>query len=171
MGVTLLLMDIENPSPEVINAVNGAAKWFNEHKIEGIRVKDITSESGERDRVVVKESSAPPLWGRFYDLETGEAYFCDRDAIKKKTLAEIGINRRGGYNWYVSSPSEVLERYPVWAKKHGVIPYQVKQVENEEQADLLAQVIREQKEIQTKLIPGQRAQPQCVLRLAEKRGK
>jgi PelA/Pel-15E family pectate lyase len=175
VGVVSLLMDIEQPTPEVINAVNGAAKWFNEHKIEGIRVEDITegsegstpADEGEmttsrgpaRDRVVVKDSSAPPLWGRFYDLETGEAYFCDRDAIKKKTLAEIGINRRGGYNWYVGSPARVLERYPAWAKKHGVTPYQVKRVEDKKREELLAQVIREQKEIQVKMIPGQRATP------------
>jgi len=51
-GVVMLLMDLEDPSPEVINAVNGAVKWFETHKIEGIRVEDMTSESGEKDRIV-----------------------------------------------------------------------------------------------------------------------
>jgi len=120
VGVTMLLMDIENPSKEIINAVNGAVKWFQEHKIEGIRIEEIRNEQGQRDRIVVQDSTAPPLWGRFHDLETGKPFFCDRDGIKKSTLAEIGINRRGGYRWYTNNPQKVLDRYPQWASKYGV---------------------------------------------------
>lgn len=122
VGVTMLLMDIENPSKEIINAVNGTVKWFEDHKIEGIKVKDIINEDGKEDRIVVNDSMAPAQWARFYDLETGKPIFCDRDGIKKSTLAEIGLNRRTGHRWYTNAPEKVLQRYPEWARKFGIKP-------------------------------------------------
>ena len=115
--IVMLLMDIENPSQDIISAVNGAVKWFEDHKIEGIRIKEIINEDGQKDRIVIQDSSAPPIWGRFHDLETGKPFFSDRDGIKKETLAEIGINRRGGYRWYINAPEKVLKKYPEWKKR------------------------------------------------------
>jgi pectinesterase len=120
VGITLLLMDSENPSNEIINAVNGAVKWFENHKIEGIRLEQIINKDGEKDKVVVEDKSASPLWARFYDLETGKPYFCDRDGIKRRTFAELGYERRNGYSWYTDAPATVLKKYPEWAKKYGL---------------------------------------------------
>lgn len=119
-GVTLLLMDIENPSKQVIHAVQGAVTWFENHKIEGIRLEEVINEDNKKDRIVVEDKNAPALWARFYDLETGKPFFCDRDGIKKSALAEIGINRRGGYRWYTNNPEKVLQRYPEWARNIGI---------------------------------------------------
>ena len=99
VGVVSLLMELEQPTPEIMVAVQSAIEWFEAHKISGIRVEEIVNADGKKDRVVVEDSSAPALWARFYDLETGKPFFCDRDGIKKDTLAEIGIDRRGGYSW------------------------------------------------------------------------
>ena len=134
VGVTMLLMDIENPSKEIINAVNGAVKWFENHKIERIKVKDIINEDGKKDRIVVKDSAAPAQWARFYDLETGKPFFCDREGVKKNTLAEIGLNRRTGYRWYTNAPEKVLERHPEWARKFGIKPGHVIRTQKETQA-------------------------------------
>ena len=112
-------MDIDNPSKEIIAAVNGAAKWFEAHKITGIKVSTETVD-GKRNRIVVDDNTAPPIWARFYDLETGKPFFCDRDGIKKNTLAEIGYERRNGYSWYTNAPSELLQKYPAWAGKWKV---------------------------------------------------
>lgn len=117
VGIVMLLMDIDNPSEEIKNAVKGAVKWFEEHKIEGIRVKHAINEEGKDNRIVVKDSNAPALWGRFYDLETEKAFFCDRDGIKKNTLAEIGYERRNGYRWYTNGPEKVLIRYSKWIEE------------------------------------------------------
>ena len=57
------------------------------------------------------------MWARFYDLETELPYVCDRDGIKKKSLEEIGYERRNGYSWYTDKPQEVLGKYPVWKAK------------------------------------------------------
>jgi PelA/Pel-15E family pectate lyase len=121
-GIALLLMEIDKPSQEVINSIQGAVAWFEAHKIEGVRVSEITNEEGHEDQVVLVDSRAPPIWARFYDLETGKPFFCDRDGIKKASLAEIGIERRTGYSWYTTAPESVLARYPDWASKHGVAP-------------------------------------------------
>ena len=117
VGIIQLLMRIDNPSKEIINAVNGAIKWFKENKIEGIKLSSIINSEGLRDNIVVEDKNAPAIWARFYDLETGKPYFCDRDGIKRKTFAEMGYNRRNGYSWYTYAPEKLLKMYPEWSKK------------------------------------------------------
>ena len=117
VGITLLLMDIENPSIEIIAAVDGATKWFDNNKIKGIKIESEIDKDGKKNRIVVEDKSAPPLWGRFYDLETSKPFFCSRDGIKKSSLAKISYNRRNGYSWYTNSPEKVLKIYLVWKDK------------------------------------------------------
>lgn len=114
VGIILLLMSIDEPSPKIIAAVDGAVAWLETHKIEGIRVEKQLNAEGKTDKVVVKSSGAPPLWGRFYDLDTQKAYFCSRDGIKRNHLAEISYERRNGYRWYTSAPQKVLNTYLAW---------------------------------------------------------
>ncbi len=115
--IVQLLMDIDQPSKEVIASVNGAIQWFKDHKIEGIRLGREKQPDGKMNRVVVEDKNAPAIWGRFYDLETEKVFFCDRDGIKKNSLAEIGYERRNGYGWYTTAPQSVLDRYPEWLKE------------------------------------------------------
>ncbi len=117
VGIALLLMDIAHPSKEVIYAVNGAKSWFEQHKIEGVKIQYFTNAEGLKDVKVVADKNAPALWARFYDLETQQPFFCDRDGIKRNALAELGYNRRTGYSWYTSGPAKVIEKYEAWNKK------------------------------------------------------
>jgi pectinesterase len=117
VGIIELLMDIDHPSKDIVAAVNGAIKWLDDHKIEGIRIGIETDPEGKSNKVVVNDKNATPLWGRFYDLETGKIYFCSRDGIKRGTMAEISYERRNGYSWYTDAPAKVLKRYPEWQKK------------------------------------------------------
>lgn len=112
-GVTLYLMAIENPPPEVRAAVEGAVAWFEENKIEGIRI-----ERSADDCIVVEDPEAGPLWARYYDLETGRPFFCGRDGVKKATMAEVEQERRFGYSWHSSQPAKVLKKYPGWKAKN-----------------------------------------------------
>ncbi len=114
-------MDLDQPDKKVINAIEGAVKWFENHAIKGLKVERGLNSSGKRDTYTVTESNAPKIWARFYDLDTNKPYFCDRDGIKKNTLAEIGDERRNGYSWYSSAPQVVLDRYPVWKKASGLL--------------------------------------------------
>lgn len=120
VDITRLLMDVEDPSEAVIAAVGGAIRWFEGHQIKGVRVERSVGPGGSRNKVVIEDPDASALWARFYDLETGQPFFCDRDGIKKASLAELGSERRNGYRWYTDAPARLLEAYPEWKKRVGV---------------------------------------------------
>ncbi len=118
VGLVRHLMAIENPSKVVIDAIESAIKWFEKSKINGIKVVEGANAKGENDRIVVEDKKAPPIWARFYDLKTNEPIFMGRDAIARKTLAEIERERRTGYAYYTNSPQRLVESdYPKWREK------------------------------------------------------
>jgi len=116
-GIVLLLMEIENPSIEVVNAIRSAVRWFEKSKISGIRVESYRTEDGVRDMRVVADENAPVQWARFYGLTDNRPFFCDRDGIKKYSLAEIGHERRNGYSWYTGAPQSILDAYEQWQSR------------------------------------------------------
>jgi len=116
-GIVLLLMSLDKPSPEVINAIQSAVAWFDKVKINGIKMEDFTNKDGLNDRRIVADKDAPPLWARFYELEDNRPFFCDRDGIKKYSIAEIGYERRNGYSWYGTGPQKVIDQYKIWQLK------------------------------------------------------
>jgi PelA/Pel-15E family pectate lyase len=120
VGIVRLLMSLENPSPEVVRAVEGAVAWFESAKLTGIRVTAVKDESvpGGMNKVVVSDPTAPPLWARFYSIETNRPVFSDRDGVAKSTLAEIGPALRNHYAWYGTWPSQLVgDEYPMWTKR------------------------------------------------------
>lgn len=119
VGVVFLLMSLPNPSDEIVAAIKGAVKWFEKHKIEGIRCEHFRNANDEPDARVIQEEGSV-VWARFYDLDTEKPFFCDRDGIKKNTLQEIGRERRGGYGWYTTAPAQLLKAYPEWAQRNGI---------------------------------------------------
>lgn len=120
VGIVRLLMSLENPSPEVREAIEGAVAWFDSARIKGIRiekVKDARAPKGT-NKVVVADTRAKDLWARFYDIKTNEPIFCDRDGVAKKALKDIGFERRNGYSWYGTWAENLLEQqYPKWRAK------------------------------------------------------
>jgi pectinesterase len=117
VGIIKLLMEIPNPSPAVIKSIQGAMEWLDAHRIRNTRWESFTNKDGLKDRRIVSDPKAGDMWARFYDLETERPYVCDRDGIKKKTLEEIGYERRNGYSWYTDAPQELFEKYPAWKAK------------------------------------------------------
>ena len=110
-------MSIENPSVEVIQAIEAAVTWFEKTKITGIKIESLTNVKGKViDKIVVESPDAEPLWARFMELSDNKPFFCDRDGKKKNTMAEIGEERRAGYAWYSNEPKEVLKKYNQWKK-------------------------------------------------------
>lgn len=118
-NLTFLLMQISKPDERIIRAVNGAMKWFGEHKITGHRLEKYKAD-GKSDIRLVEDSTATPLWARYYDLEKGEPFFCDRDGQPKRSLEEIGYERRNGYGWYNDQPQALYERYETWVAKNKI---------------------------------------------------
>lgn len=121
VGIIRLLMSLDNPSLEIISAVDGAVAWLDSVKLTGIRMEEQPDPKTENrtNRVIVPDPEAPPLWARFYDLKTAKPFVCDRDGIPKSSLAEIGDERRNGYSWYGNWPKNLIENeYPKWKKLH-----------------------------------------------------
>lgn len=111
-GILHLLMSLESPTPEVIRAVKAGADWFASAKITGLRQ---TREG--RNRVMVADPNAPPLWARFYEIETGRPLFAGRDGVPKYNFADIETERRNGYAWYGTWGEQVAADYAAWSKK------------------------------------------------------
>lgn len=121
VGIVRFLMRIKKPSQKIKKAIESAIDWFENTKIEGYSFDfvDDPNSPGGRDRVLHKKEGAV-IWARFYDLNTNEPFFCGRDSVKKKTVAEIEHERRVGYAWYGEWAQKLLEKdYPKWVKKHG----------------------------------------------------
>lgn len=123
-AIVKFLMSIDNPGERITYSVASAVKWFESSKINGLRVKvirapkaDFMYHSTEYDKVVVQDSDAPPIWTRFYELETHKPLFCNRDGKVVYSLNEVDRERRTGYAWYVYDPQEVLDLYPAWIKR------------------------------------------------------
>jgi PelA/Pel-15E family pectate lyase len=120
VGITDLLMSLDRPSPELVQAVEGAVAWFEAAKIPGIRVERRPDSQAAKgfNKVVVQDSAAPPMWARFYEIGANRPIFSDRDGVAKHDLAEIGYERRNGYNWLDYWPRDLLaKRYPAWKAK------------------------------------------------------
>lgn len=122
--VVLFLMEIDNPSNEIIKAIQSAVKWFEDSKIYNTRIESFEIEPFEsqfttvrRDRRAVIDSTAPPIWTRYYELGTSKPLFCDRNSKYLYALEEVSVERRNGYAWYTYAPQQVLEKYKEWQKK------------------------------------------------------
>ncbi len=124
-GVVRFLMEVPNPSNDVIAAINSAIVWFEASKIEGLRIDTIPitpvrfeTFTAKFDRREVDDRLAPPIWARFYEIETNRPFFCNRDGIKVYHLSEVKLERRAGYAWYGDWPVELLaEHYPTWKSR------------------------------------------------------
>lgn len=122
------LMSIPNPSPEVIAAIDGVMDWFDRSKLNGWKIETIQLDkpvkyefhTATTDRRLVQDASAPPLWGRFYDVKDNSIVLANRDGIRVKEYSQIHHERRTGYAWYGTWPNKVLyEEYPAWKKRMG----------------------------------------------------
>lgn len=119
-NVVMFLMKFPEPTPRMIEAVHAAAEWFESHKLTGFRVEreyDKQYPSGYEIRLIPDEN-APPTWARFYDLVEQKPFFCDRDGVPKRSIDEIGHERRTKYAWYNGRGNEVLKRYAKWKLEH-----------------------------------------------------
>jgi PelA/Pel-15E family pectate lyase len=121
VGIVEYLMEIENPSEEVKQAIRCAVQWFEKAKITGKRViwiKDSTLPKG-RDRKVIEDPSGDPLWGRFNEIGTNRAIFVGRDGVVKYNLNEIERERRVGYSYIDNYAEKLLKKdYPEWEANH-----------------------------------------------------
>lgn len=122
--IVRFLMSLKHPSRQVEEAIESAVAWFKRSMLTGIRWDTVKAGRTEYqyhttsiDRVIVKDSLAPPLWARFYELETNVPVFANRDGKPVYSLAEVDRERRTGYAWYTDEPAGVLKAYAGWKKR------------------------------------------------------
>ncbi len=120
--IVRFLMDTDPPSLAIIRAIEAAVAWFERAKLEGIRlvrVEDPTQPKGY-DRIVQKDPKAPPMWARFYDIDTNQPIFCSRDGIPRDNLAAISYERRNGYSWLGYYARDLFAKdLPDWKRRLG----------------------------------------------------
>jgi PelA/Pel-15E family pectate lyase len=107
------LMDLNTQDTELIRTVHAAAKWVDDNKISGKR--------WVRDELTLRDdTSAAPMWARFYEIGTNKPIFGDRDSTVHYAIGEISEERRKGYGWYNNVGNKVLEKYKRWAVQHPI---------------------------------------------------
>ena len=112
-------MSIEEPTSEIIAAVEGAVVWFESVAICGKRLEVFTDEEGQHDQQIVTDKDSGPMWARFYELETNRPIFLDRDSVVRYSFSELGHERRNGYAYYGGWAAKLLKQeYPRWKEKH-----------------------------------------------------
>jgi PelA/Pel-15E family pectate lyase len=122
VGIVRFLMAIDRPSPAVVAAVESAVAWFTDVQLAGMRVVDRADASVPcgRDRVVMQDPAAPPIWARFYEIGTNRPIFSGRDGIVRYSLAEVEVERRVNYSWLGPYAADLLAKdYPAWKARVG----------------------------------------------------
>ena len=115
VGVVRFLMSVRSPTPEIVAAVEGAVRWFRAVAMPGVRVDRIPKRDGRIDRVLVEDPDAPPLWARFYELDTNRPLYLDRDSVYRYDYSEISLERRSGYRYHGTWAATLLDTdYPRW---------------------------------------------------------
>ena len=113
VGIVRFLMSIEEPTPKIVAAVEGAVAWFRSVAMKGVRIENIRREGGRPDRRLVSDPDAPPLWARFYELATNRPLYLDRDSVFRYDFSEISYERRSGYRYHGTGAASLIAiEYP-----------------------------------------------------------
>lgn len=119
VGIVRFLMSIDAPSEDVVAAIEGSVAWLRSVQMKGLRVGLSRGADGRRERKLVSDPDAPPLWARFYELETNRPLYLDRDSVFRYDYSEISYERRSGYSYHGAWARPLLEKgYPRWREKN-----------------------------------------------------
>ena len=120
------LMSISNPSPDVVQSIEGAVSWLQRSRLDGLKLETFTLavpikyeyHTSSTDRRLVAAPSAAPRWGRFYDLQDNSVVLANRDGKRVAQYSDITHERRTGYGWYGDWPAKLLDtEYPAWRER------------------------------------------------------
>ncbi|HAV64313.1 MAG TPA: pectate lyase [Verrucomicrobiales bacterium] len=120
VGIVRFLMAIEQPSPEIMASIEGAVAWFRRVAISGQRLEERRNADGRKERILTPDPAAPPLWARFYELDTHRPLYMDRDSKPNYDFMKVSYERRSGYGYHSTAPASLIEKdYPAWRTKSG----------------------------------------------------
>jgi len=113
--LVVFLMELPDPSPELISAVDAATTWFEKTRINDVAV----TFDPDHGRQLVAAPGSGPIWARYYEIGTDRPIFGDRDKSIHDNMNEISPERRNGYSWYGEAPQRALEQHADWEKRPG----------------------------------------------------
>jgi PelA/Pel-15E family pectate lyase len=129
VGIVQFLMSVQDPAPEIIEAIQAAVIWLREVAMKGVRLDGIRNPDGRTERFLVDDPDASPLWARFYELGTNRPLYLDRDSKFRYDFSEIGYERRSGYGYHGDWPAELLNiEYHQWLERY--FPSQIIEAES-----------------------------------------
>ena len=101
MGVVWFLMNWPEQTEAIQKAVKGAISWYKKNRLKD---KAFSKTAG------VVDKSGSSLWFRFYEVNSDDYFFCDRDGASTKTqdFMKISEERRTGYQWAGDYGSAIL---------------------------------------------------------------
>lgn len=101
MGVVWFLMNWPKQTEEIQKAVKGAIAWYKKNRLKD---KAFSKTAG------VVDKSGSSLWFRFYEVNSDDYFYCDRDGASTKTqdFMKISEERRTGYQWAGDYGSAIL---------------------------------------------------------------
>jgi len=118
VGIVRFLMSIDNPSEAVVHSVESAVSWFRDNAIIGFRMKKNKLSNGGVDPQLIEAPAAPPIWARFYELQTNRPLYMDRDSKINYDYARVSLERRNGYAYLGYWPARLInQEYPEWRAK------------------------------------------------------
>lgn len=121
VGIIRFLMEIEEPSDEIVGSIEGAVAWVRSVEMKGWRQERVKNDDGRSERKLVADTGADSLWARFYELKTNRPLYLDRDSKFRYDYNEISYERRSGYSYHGNWGASLLEKdYPRWREKHAV---------------------------------------------------
>jgi len=120
VGIVRFLMTVEDPGPDVVQAIEGAVAWFEQAAMADRRMETATGPDGKPDRRIVA-APGERLWARFHDIETGRPIYMGRDSVARDRLEDIEAERRNGYAYVGTWAESLLARdYPAWRARPDV---------------------------------------------------
>jgi len=112
VSILRLLMNLDDPSPEIAEAIIAGVRWYGAARIEGVRV--VMEDDIPR---VVCDPDAPALWARFYEIETNRPLFSNREGVPLYDYNLLDPERSIGYKWLDDWGEDVFDAYERWRKK------------------------------------------------------
>lgn len=116
-GIVQFLMRMDQPSPEITNAIQSAVKWLNEVKLQSANILEST---GEEIAGATNDEQKDFTWARYYEFDMEEPVFAN-DGMMYDTYSALPNAIQSNYQWYSSLPYKLITaEYPRWQKQWKV---------------------------------------------------
>jgi PelA/Pel-15E family pectate lyase len=103
VGIIAYLMSLPNQTPEVKKAIDGALRYFQEVRVDGMKF-----DKKDPNGIYILPDPEKTIWYRFYEIGTNKPIFSGRDGIIKHNVNEIELERIQGYSWTGEWPAKIL---------------------------------------------------------------